>query len=219
METLPAVPEPGDQLARTLAEIGPGLTLALIDKAIRRGQAAADLTTRSNSRMSRSFAFWDTWVRNVRDDLLPSKWERRDSDNIPQIWTPDGTKAMVFRRGNHRTGTGRRDVLTARKIGRKLKDLIQPVTFQGDLFIPPKVIRRPDVYLFLAYHYVDLDQDIDEIRTEISLPEWITDKGHVAKWKHQIPLPAINLHHNPPTGRGNATEEPGEDFDIRRREA
>lgn len=201
-----------------LAEIGPGLTVEIIEKALRRAQAAADYTTRNDASTAEGLTKWLTQVRSLREDLSKVGWGRADGWNIPQIWSPDGSTAIVVRGGNAFTGTFDGEARTSRPIGKRLRALLQPEAHQGDLFeVPVLDIRRPDVYLLLSYHFVDARRGIDEIRFELSLVDEVSKKGQVTRWRDRIVFRAIDLTHEPQPGRHDDDQSDG--FEVRRKNA
>src|SRR5262249_26520522 len=92
------------EIINALHELGRGLTVEVIEQAIKAGEIARDSCTKNDPPSTPGFVAWSVTVRTFRDLLIPQGWERNDDQNFSTVISPDKDYAIAISTGNDGTG-------------------------------------------------------------------------------------------------------------------
>jgi hypothetical protein len=138
---------------------------------------------------------WGKGIRSLRDRLVPGGWTADNSRNYATVVSSDGRVAIAVAAAD--AGTGRSDLTpttrstkgpaTKRAVHRNQLSFADVVA----TFPKPQEASGAD-QTWLLLHYVD--EEAEEIRSELSLPVHMDGNGYVDTWQERIilePVPHI----------------------------
>jgi hypothetical protein len=158
---------------------------------------------------------WLETVRRLREGLAADGWLLNDDRNSPRVVHPSGELAVVPVSGSSETGLVDGLPRTANPRGAASSRAVQ-VNGQLELGFPVALLAdlageklSGVVTYFLLYHR----SEHDELRSELSLPTRISERGIVSGWRERILLPprAFGAVERLPRDAGG---DDGVDFDI-----
>ncbi len=149
---------------------------------------------------------WGKSIRFLRDRLVPEGWKADGTSNYATVVKADKSLAIAAASGDAFTGR------TGANINPSTRSPKGPITLSrvsanqqlsfDDIalsFPPARRVAGMATWLLLFFW----DEDKEEIRVELSLPEEMTESGFVSSWTRRIILPAVPLS-------GNATAQPNQ---------
>lgn len=188
---------------------------ALRDAALA-GQEAASTSTEHDPPNFKGFFAWARTVRRLRDELAPQGWSSSNARGYATAVNPDETMAIAVASGDEGTGLEDGEPSTRSTKGPATVAAVaqNQLVFFPDPDSPPRVdpeqAANMQTWLLLFY----LDEDREEVRLELSLPEGLDDDGYVVSWRERIILPRISFGYEAP----EAEEAPQEiEIPIERR--
>ena len=168
-----------------------GLTRAPLQEAVVAGLLARDACTPNDPPFLPGIYQWGRTVRVLREVLAPLGWSRSDEGNFCTVVEPGGLFAVAVASGCEHTGrVGRETPTTKRRKGPSTADAVH-ANAQLYLFeeFAPKLPAAPERATWvLLFH-----SDGKEIRAELSLPDSISEDGHINGWRERIILGAQPL--------------------------
>lgn len=203
--------DPND-VPRRLAELH-GLTVELVQKALRSGQLAGDFTPSSRPRTAKGFNVWSESNGELREALARLGWSYNDEDNIPRVISPDGLVVLTAMSGNLRTGFREGEhPQTRRKRGRACFRIVK-VNLQTEMVeLLPVESEDTDNADAISLHgktwFVLYYRDGNTVRSEVSCARAVNKAGDLLKWSERIPLPDFDLDEPDPTARGGGDNTP-----------
>ena len=202
-------PAPNPEIIR-LSDVSPDLTEEIIDRAVRRGQAAYEGTTTLHPPTYRGLTFWGEATAGLRLELANRGWSPDDTKNFSTIVDPTGKLAIALATAD--AGTGEEGP------GPRLKyskgDAVQYAVAagQGDLFLGfaenGAEDGAPEIWFLLVH------RTRSEIRCELSKPTSMTEDGHVPSWDRRVLLPSIDLDPEPIDVPADGPDAGGDDVDV-----
>lgn len=203
-------------VVRRLKELG--LTMGPLTDAVRRGYLAAASCTPNHPPLVRGIVGWGEIVCALREHLASLGWYGSDDNNYSRVFSQDGRVAIAVATGDE--ATGKRDGFPATKSlkGPQTAAAITLNQYQMDLFRdglqvlmqePAPEPERCMTYILLV-HCAE-----EEVRSELSLPDQITEEGRVNGWRERniltpIPLDGEPIEIIPPS-------QPNLDIDVKRK--
>ncbi len=168
---------------------------------------AFDCTTHDPPSMA-GFIAWGKTVRYLRDRLVPRGWTPANDRNYSTVVHPTGSIAIAVASGDANTGVASRVPSTQYEKGPATTDavLTNQMTL-GDL-VPSFPVHPSATQTWLLLHH--FDETNEEIRMELSLPDGISEGGHVTSWRERLllsPVPGF------PT-TSIEIRDAGEDIDV-----
>jgi hypothetical protein len=198
-----------------------GLSVPLLQGAIREGQAAGDFCTAAHPRFYPGCRVYGETNGGLRLRLGMEGWTFTDDENIPRAVSPDGSVVVTALQGDAQTGlrygpdaqTRRpRKTGSIRIIQRNAQLLLEDVLPEDDQEL---LAERLGPILgptwFLLYR-----RDGDKVRSELSMAKGVTQAGALLKWSERNILPEIDLSQGPGPERGGG-DTPQVDVPIIRR--
>lgn len=173
-----------DEVDAALARLG--LTREPLWEAVLAGLLARDGCTANDPPFLPGIYQWGRTVRGLREGLAPLGWSRSDEDNFCTVVEPGGTFAIAVASGSEHTGRVGREMPTTKR--RKGPSTAEAVQANAQLYLfeefAPAVPNEPDRATWvLLFH-----SDGKEIRIEVSLPDSMSDDGHINGWRERIVL-------------------------------
>lgn len=171
-----------------LAELG--LTVEVIERAIRRAEAESAMCTALDPPIMAGFMRYGRTIRFLREDLVQIGWSYDNPRNFCRTIHPSRQFAVVASSGDEATGNPR---LTPTTKYPKGYATAHAVDTNGQLafdFGDFAAVAEPSegeqlATWFLLYHVND-----DEIRAEVSLPSAMVG-GQITDWLERIILPSF----------------------------
>lgn len=190
-----------------------GLTVEIVERAIRRAEAEAATCTALDPPMMAGFMRYGRTIRFLREDLIPLGWDYDNPRNFCRTINPARDFAIVATSGDEATGN---PMLIPTTKYPKGYATVQAVDTNGQLgfdFGDLGVDEVPTgeerlVTWFLLYH-----ADGEEIRAEISLPSAM-DGGNISDWEERIILPVFSLAEESVTGRPGDDDGDQDDYIV-----
>lgn len=180
----------GNDAFRRLAELG--IAGERLFAALDAGDMAARQADRFSPVTAAGMLRWLTTVQELRRGFAADGWELNDDRNSPRVIDPSGKLAIVPVSGTADTGMVFGSPKTANPRGAASS---RAVHVNGQLEFSVTVALLADMAAektegveswFLLYYR----SEDDELRSELSLPVRITDRGIVDAWRERILLPA-----------------------------
>jgi len=153
---------------------------------------------------------WGKGIRSLRDRLVPLGWTADNSRNYATVVGPDGKIAIAVAAAD--AGTGHTDATptTRSTKGPATKSAVHrnQLSFADvvEAFPRPQETSEAD-QTWLLLHYVD--EEAEEIRSELSLPVHMDGNGYVDSWSERIIIGPI-----PHIPEPLADAEAGEEIDV-----
>ena len=187
-----------------------GLQERVLLDAVEYGQAYALACTENDPPTLSGIEAWGKTVRKLRDSLGQLGWKRDNSHNYPTVVHPDGGFAIAACGGNCDTGKPDKIPVPRSDKGPLTKHAVNlnQLSFAGlDVPVAAEFPRPMQTRLLLYYR----DEEEEETRVELALPDEITEAGWIYSWRERIILSAIPFFPVP-----MADDEPQEpDIDVR----
>jgi hypothetical protein len=177
----------GEALDR-LAELG--LSVEIIEKALRRAEAEAATCTAFDPPIMAGFMRYGRTIRFLREDLVPAGWDFDNPRNFCRTIHPSRKFAVVATSGDEGTGIPK---LTPTTKYPKGYATVQAVETNGQLaldFPGIEVEEKVSEVAQLATWFLLYRVTEDEIRAEVSLPNGMVG-GNITDWLERIILPAF----------------------------
>ena len=171
-----------------LAQLGPGLTQAILVRAVEHGQDYATEFSSNDPPVSKGITVWGKVHRSLRDDVVPFGWSRKDKRGFASVLSPDGLMEVVVGAGDSNTGIRSaipqlrcsKGVMTIEAVGNAQRSFAHVDSAWSN--------HVPRQTWLLLYFYDDM---ADDLRAELSLPTSLGADGYVEDWEERIILSAI----------------------------
>lgn len=199
---------------KKLAELD--LVEGVLLRAINEAQAAWANCTSHHPALYRGIVMWGEAIRSLRDSKIPDDWKSFDEGNQPYVFNPGLNIAITVATGDHNTGRLDCNPSTKSSKGPFTKSAIQNNALANTLFGDIRKNKDMRVTWILLFHR---DEQLSEVRCELSLPLKMNSEGHVDEWIDRIPLGPV-----PFGGTSVRIEEPPQpspniEIDVKRRRA
>lgn len=186
--------EPWD-VNRRLAELGEGLTPALLREAVERAHAAYAACTLHHPVNFAPISRWGNGIAAIRDLLVPVGWESLDRDGQPLVVslagtaiTISGADAQTGQKGDAQPRTSSKGSVTIEAVARN-KYLFEDMEAEAkEKDEKDEVIARNTWFLL-----IHLDRSISQVRFELSHPTKLDDARRIIEWSERIILPAFDI--------------------------
>jgi len=178
-----------DDVEATLVRLG--LSLAPLQRAVVAGHVSRISRTANDAPNAAGFYQWNETLRVLREELIPTRWERRDDGNLPTIMRPDHKVSLAVSSGNQSTGKSDETPQTRGQKGASTAAVVY-LNRQLELFPARPRLARPEegthqTWVLLYY------ATPQELRSELSLPVSMSVRGHISEWTERIILPVQPL--------------------------
>lgn len=196
--------------AEALERLGElGLTVEIIERAIRRAEAEAATCTALDPPIMAGLIRYGRTVRFLREDLVPMGWDFDDPRNFSRTIHPSRQFALVASSGDDATGNATLTPTTKYAKGYATAcavDTNGQLAFDfGDLGNETELSDNEQLATwFLLYHVTG-----DEIRAEVSLPSAMAG-GKISDWLERIILPSFPRHEEPLADTAGRDDGPDE---------
>ena len=140
----------------------------------------------------RGLIAWGKTVESLRLGLAERDWVPNNARNYATVVHPDGTHAIAVASGDSATGTDL-DPSTRSEKGTETKIAVQrnQLSFAAiDRSFPLPVSEATMQTWFLLYF---ADEEVENIRLELSLPRYMNPEGRVTTWLERILLDPIEF--------------------------
>lgn len=182
----------GDEAVSRLEQMG--LQAEWIERALLRGDAESRTISQLAPKGFEGTVRWGRVAEYLREDLCGREWTQDDTQNIARSISPDGTDSIVVTTGAKGTGVKEAHPTTKYTKGSGTAACIE-TNFMLD-FAPEDlrkmgVIGKPSTDMrtwFLLFVVED-----NQIFSEISLPDSISEDGQITSWRERIILEPIDL--------------------------
>lgn len=173
-----------------------GLTVEELRECVDWGAGYRANCTLNHPPAAPAFFMWAEIVRALRERLIPQGWARNDARNYSTVVDPASTFAIAVASGDAFTGIEDKTPSTRREKGPATQAAVEQnqLTFEDIDPSFPRVLRVPTatttpsgMRTWLLLHYVDARAE--EVRSELSLPDFISAEGFVTSWRERIMLP------------------------------
>jgi hypothetical protein len=207
--------EPWD-VDRRLAELGKGLTRALIAEVVARATAAYMACTPFHPRNFAPISRWGNGIAAMRELLVPRDWIPADRDGQPLIVSPDEALAITISSADKQTGKDTDGIQP--RTSAKGAVTVNAVEINGFLFAEMEAdamqkarseARFVKNTWFLLMHF---DRFTGQVRSELSLPSEIDDERRIVGWWERILLEPFEFDTTPLNAAGD--DEGPDDGDI-----
>lgn len=179
-----------------------GIELDILQRVIKIGVSNSKMCTSHDIPSRKGYTQYADITRYLRDYLIPKGWLQCDYKNFSKIVTPNKKIAIVVSSGDAAVGKdyspttknpkgNLTDVST--KINSKQLSLLEDTDFE--ILTPISNYNVEKVLFLLIYG----DDDLKEIRSELSEPMQIENNGYISKWNERIILPTIPTELTEPT--------------------
>jgi hypothetical protein len=167
-----------------------GLTKEILLEAVGAGQLARDACTPLDPPATAGWNAYSRSTRSLRQSLLPQGWRQDNTKNHCTTVSPDGRIAIMVAAGDAATGISTMNPSTRNPKGDVTQHAVQSNQLQlfPSSVVAPVEIRKTWVLLTCT--------DAKEVRSELSMPETISDDGYIVTWNERIILPAIPIDHD-----------------------
>ncbi len=170
-----------------------GLTVDIIERAIRRAEAEAATCTAFDPPIMAGFLRYGRTIRFLREDLVPKGWDYDSPRNFCRTIHPSRQFAVVASSGDEATGNARLTPTTKYAKGYSTAcavDTNGQLAFDfGDLGNEAELPDSEQLATwFLLYHAT-----AEEIQAEVSLPSAMVG-GKISDWLERIILPSFPRH-------------------------
>lgn len=215
-----------NQLPETRLTVGPasdarlnalGVRLERLNAALDAGDVAARQADQFSPVNGAGVLRWVMTVTVLRQGLAADGWTATDPRNSPRITDPSGQTSIVPVSGNWRTGLpDDGDPSSARPRGAATSRSVQingQLQFDIEALLPDMAAERDASVRtwFLLYYR---SAETGELRTELSLPTRIRDKGFVDGWSERIILPPRTFGPDIETPLDAGRDDDDVEFDV-----
>lgn len=177
------------QVATALADIG--VAEDLLANAVTTGFQYAATCTENDPANFEGLMFWARTVRHLRDELIAEKgWVRGNDRNYATVVRPDGYVQIAVAAGDSAVGKVDASPTTRTQKGTLTKEAIVRNQMSFFFMESDRTDVVPSRRTWILLHY--LDNDVGEIRLELSLPSVMDDADYVIDWSHRIILAPIS---------------------------
>jgi hypothetical protein len=199
----------------TLDTLGTGLTVQVVQDALKSGEASANSCTANDPTSLAGILRWARTVRGLRDLLAKHGWRRGNVRGLPTVVSPDGKVAIAVSTGDEGTGT-KSEAKTKYRKGKAAVAVVasNQMVFMWEGFDESNTDEAEAAPSDRVTWYLLFVKDGDEIRSEISLPSHIGTDGKVEGLTTRYLLPPLALNDMPPQP---VNEEPGDVVEVSRR--
>lgn len=189
-----------------------GLRIHDLIPAVHAYQHAIDSATPNYPPAGPGMVGWVMASTSLRETLCPQGWAANDDGNYSRAVSPDGKMAIVVSSGDEWTGLPHRAPKTRSAKGACAVAAADANRRQLSLFKwdDEKVVQL--VPGALTWYLLLFHSD-DDIRAEMSLPQYVDDGEKIQYWAERIILPKIPRTNMELTLPGGG-DDPGPDFDI-----
>lgn len=194
-----------------------GLKQAVLRDAAEYGMRHALQCTNHDPKNLPGIIAWGKSIRFLRDRLVPEGWEPNGASNYATVVKGDKSLAIAAASGDAFTGKHGPNMnpSTRSPKGPVTQDRIsvnQQLHFEdiAASFPPAKQITGLATWLLLYFW----DEEHEEIRVELSLPEEMTEAGYVTRWKRRVILEAVPLSGTGTVRRSEPEEPPDTEIKI-----
>ena len=195
-----------------------GLDVETLTTAVLRAATARFACTDFHPPSAPGFYMFAEGVRALREQLCPPPraWEPNDDSNFCTVVSPDGKIAIAVAGGDDATGDRDRTPSTQHPKGPLTLAAVAMNQTSFAFASPPRPKTDGPKTWFLLIAVTPT-----EVRTELSLPEAMSEAGWITSWNTRLILPPIPLDSIPaasPSGSGS-DDDSGDviDFDIPKR--
>jgi hypothetical protein len=193
-----------------------GVAAEVLGNACHYGLQHAFQCTRHDPPMLPGVLAWGKTMRYLRDQLVPLGWTVSNARNYATVVHPQGGLAITVAAGDANTGLSDAVPSTKHEKGPATRDAVRQnqLTF-ADVSESFPVPTRDDLgsLTWLLLHYAD--EEREEIRMELSLPQDMTADGYVTTWRERILLPSVPF--SPTPEEAGDEDEPEIDISVERR--
>ena len=177
------------EILDSLRMLGRGLTVEVLEEAIKTGEIARDGSTKNDPPSTPGYLAWSATVRALRDLLIPVGWERNDDQNYSTIVSPAKDVAIAVATGNDGTGDPDKEANTKYPRGTATQARVDMNAYMFTLWepTPDEVATENRLTWMLLKKRVG-----DTVHAELSLPATMTKDGFVETWDTRIfigPIP------------------------------
>jgi hypothetical protein len=185
-----------------------GLTATILRDAVDEGVAPVLACTKNDPEQLPGILGWGKVTRALRDRLVsqPFNWTRANHRGQPSTVRPGNAVAIVVASGTPETGTGERPATRSTK-GPATQAAIadNALTFGAmdeefkklDEVVKKAAPSASPAQTWMLLYFID--EEGEEIRAELSLPDHMDEDGYVDSWRERILLAAIPLDRTPVT--------------------
>lgn len=193
-----------------------GVAAELLGNACQYGLFHAFQCTRHDPPMLPGVLAWGKTMRYLRDQLVPLGWTVSNARNYATVVHPHRGLAITVAAGDANTGLSDALPSTRHEKGPATRDAVRQnqLTFAdvSESFpVPTKDELGSQTWLLLHF----ADEEREEIRMELSLPQDMTADGYVTTWRERILLPPLPFSPSPEGPR--VEDEPEIDISVERR--
>lgn len=178
-----------------------GLTIQILADAVLAGYYAAAATTLHHPKNHAGFVSWSEPVKMLRDLLIALGWVAEDIDGQPLVRNARNTVAITVSGGDHSTGLKEHQPKTRSPKGPVTLHAVETNSYwlfpdmeKADRLRIQRINQR-QMFMLLIY----MDDELGEIRSELSLPVATDGTNHICGWSERIILPAIPYGDEPMT--------------------
>jgi hypothetical protein len=181
-------------VADALAEMG--LSLELLEDAVRAGEELRDSCTPNDPSSAPGYFSYAHTTRRLAELLVPLGWSRRDVANLALIVSPSEALAIVVSTGDEGTGAHYRQVKSKYPKGPATAMVVER-NRQLDLFqpnpLPDEGLEEPDDGRPFTTWMLLRRRVGDTVFWELSLPCQVGEDGRVDEWVRRIVFQSISL--------------------------
>jgi hypothetical protein len=211
---MPSVVHQADQSNTRLSDLG--LNQDFLRDAVQRGEAERATCTDNDPQIYSGMVPWAKTVRALREALIPLGWRPEEPGNLPLIVNAEGTVGIAVSRGDGLTGVASGSPQTQHPKGPVTVAVVESnqLSLFGQAIVAgqaePAEPRRVTWILLIA-------NCGNEIRCELSLPDYVGEDMRVTGWAERIILEPIILGDVPAFSPAEA--EPEISVEVARRTA
>lgn len=185
------------EVTDALKEIGLGREI--LYRAINEGEIARNSCTPNDPVCFPGFYAWAKTVSSLRDQLaVKGGWTCNNDQNYPTVVSADKRFAIAVASGDKGTGKAELNPSTKHPKGIKTQTVVKQnqlsLNFSGLGHKSGELERKKTVTWILLIRRAD-----DEVFSELSLPDSMTDDGTIVGWKTRILLDPVKLDTSVPT--------------------
>ena len=151
-------------------------------------------------------------IRALREYFCPRGWHKHVEDGLEMIVADEGARAVITRAGDSGVGDSKAFPQPQRAVGESTESAVNT----GKLAFDPSWFNKPteatkkemDVYMLLVHRSGDI------VKSELSLPTKVDERGRVEGWEERIILSVLDLNSEPEKGTVPNQPTPSETIDV-----
>lgn len=191
----------------------------ILGDSVLEGLSFARQTTPNDPVILYSFIAWGKITGCLRTRLIPYGWHAKQIKKQETTTNPDGQRAVIIASGDTNTGRTLKTPSTRSPKGSATKDAIDrnqlrfadmSLAFADDL---SRANIPTETWVLLYF----VDNDVHEVRVELSLPSTMDNEGCISEWSERIILSSLHYQASINVTSESEEDETEEKIEIERR--